>query len=473
MNDYDDECGMIKISARARALIGLVHLPRRKVDPAAEVWRHASMLLAYPPRPSIRNRTELERGLGEALAARTGGLTIPEKRGLATALARLGRYNEALTWYEEILEASPGDWIARRNRAIALSLLFRNEEAVEELRGVISGRKAGRSELLALADGLSYSGRPGEAIPLYAQVLRGRPNDGRALAGLAHAELLLGQTPSATDRIRRRTARETGEFISDVQLGHALLESGDLDKADRLSKRLLDRWPDQPSVLLLRAATLARGGTGQEVPSLVARAVSAAPERANTHAAAALVLNDIEQHDEARSEIEVAIRLSPSNIAYLLFRAEQLEKLGRWADAVASVDEARQIEPGNPRLWGARAGILHRAGEVPEALSSVERGLEAAPRDAGLRDRLARLLIDLGRPQEALAVCNALVRDEPALAGAMASKCLALHLLGRTEQALACLREAILTDAADPWVREVQTVVDPPIPPMASEPERS
>ena len=55
-------------------------------------------------------------------------LSYLEARGLA--LSSLGKFQEAITWYDKALETSPTDTFILENKAVALSELGKYDEAI-------------------------------------------------------------------------------------------------------------------------------------------------------------------------------------------------------------------------------------------------------------------------------------------------------------------------------------------------------
>jgi tetratricopeptide (TPR) repeat protein len=134
---------------------------------------------------------------------------------------------------------------------------------------------------------------------------------------------------------------------------------------------------------------------------------------------AGLTLFDAADYAEALEFFEKAIEAAADEVqksGARTFRANALDMLGRYAEAVAAYEE---VIEGTPDWWEAHAnlGICHaRNGDLQGAEATFRRGLKDCPGSPEIRDELAAHLLALGKNlPEALTLSEeavALGRDE-------------------------------------------------------------
>ncbi len=118
---------------------------------------------------------EAIRHFERALALRPGH---PEaENGLGAALATLGRAEEAITHFEAALEARPAYATAERNLGNLLAGLGRLSEALPHLEAAVRLQPENRDALESLAMALSRANRNAEAVQRFEQAVERAPED--------------------------------------------------------------------------------------------------------------------------------------------------------------------------------------------------------------------------------------------------------------------------------------------------------
>lgn len=165
--------------------------------------------------------------------------------------------------------------------------------------------------------------------------------------------------------------------------GSALMSRGQLDEAEQVFLRVIERAPGTPAALAqLGVLALQRGDAGAAEP-LLAAAARALPRAASVH----------------------------GNLATARTR------LGRHADALAPLRRAILINPGADGPHAALGVAANRAAHPSLAVASLRRASTLAPADPDLCYNLGVSLIEAGRLAEAAAVYRRhgrLLRGRPA-----------------------------------------------------------
>src|SRR5207253_7494909 len=99
---------------------------------------------------------------------------------LASALARSGRFHEAIEHYEEALQRTPDDAMAQFNLGSALAQTHRLPEAIEHYLVVVRLTPDDTEEWINLEEAYAETGRSDEAIGAARQALDLARSKGRA-----------------------------------------------------------------------------------------------------------------------------------------------------------------------------------------------------------------------------------------------------------------------------------------------------
>jgi adenylate cyclase len=192
----------------------------------------------------------------------------------------------------------------------------------------------------------------------------------------------------------------------------------------RLCKRAAEIDPGYAQAWALMAlgqmlARLVRGGQVDDGLAAAERALALDQNLAAAHAVKARILSESGRHEEAGSEIEVALRLDPESYevnraaAYLRFRQKRLP------DAIRHFEKAQS-------LMETDASSANMLITCYTAVGDTESARRAAQ-------------ITLARSQKALA-------QDPSNGAAMGFSCCALALLGQAESAKGWMSRALLID---------------------------
>ena len=269
-----------------------------------------------------RHPADSIRALERAVALSPG--MIPAREELADLYAAAGRRDAELEQLQ------------------ALALLDTNHIERQVAVGLAHSR-AGRWDLAVLTLGRALEQHP-DADVIYralGQIWLERPRDDRTF---------LSKAREALERVASNTGATSDVF---TLYGKALLQDGDVDRAERTLQEATSRAPVEPSAYLLYAT---------------------AAERQNHFAAARTAL--------------IQYGSLAGDAGGLAARAERIAQLSlRMNEAGAAVEWLRKAtlaSPNDNRLLTALADAQLRAGDRQAARATIARGLEREPKDAAL-----------------------------------------------------------------------------------------
>jgi len=267
---------------------------------------------------------------------------------LGVALTRLGRLDEAVEAFRQAVPHDPQPPDALVNLGRALRKAGRPGKAAQVLERAVAMRPGDAGLGCELAECLAVAGRTGEARTRMETLATAHPGDARVLFDLAQVRLRTGDAPGAVEALRSMLATAPGDTamrrraeallasegrrdLLPAVLGGAeeavadepaaaraarLARSGRLDEAEALLRKHLDRHPDDAGAWLdLGMIALTRhgvpGGLDEAVP-LFEKAVALDPSLPEAHLNLGMAWARLGRTDDARRELETALRLARS-----------------------------------------------------------------------------------------------------------------------------------------------------------------
>ena len=152
--------------------------------------------------------------------------------------------------------------------------------------------------------------------------------------------------------------------------------------------------------------------------------------------------------DEALGIFDKVLQLQPESAEAYSLRGITLAKLGQLEMALASLDKALQLRPDYADAHYGRAVTLYMLGRLEAALEGFDAAIAVAADNPKAHNNRGITLFKLGRPEAALASYNAALQLDAAFAEACFNKGAALAALGRSEAGLAAYDAAISLNPA-------------------------
>ncbi len=369
-------------------LMAFTSTPSRGVGPGR--WWHLPLLLGLAlPGPALAGDGMQDGTLGPLMA---GEFALQS-----------GQLDDAARWYLEAASAATGD-VALAERATRIAILANDDAraasalALWRERAPASAGMRSASASLALRSGqLRRAGRELETL------MRSPDPAGW---GYAAAALKSGREPQDIARVLGRLVRR-GAIPDDIaawqEFGRLAMRLEDPVLTRQIMDEVVQRFPGEPRVALLRASQLQQAGEGDQARALLAQVEPQAATDPDIRAALAIAY-------EAARDLPAAARVMAEG-------------------------------PQDTGTYGVRASLLARAGDKA-ALGALYAELEkdAIRPDPARRLLLGRIAEFLERPAEALAWYRG-VPGGPQRIEARMRAAVALHALERHEEAYAAARE--------------------------------
>jgi tetratricopeptide (TPR) repeat protein len=274
---------------------------------------------------------------------------------MAKAAAESGRYDEALSRLDRVIEKNPGNPVLLYERSMILIDSGRIDRAESELRRLVA------------------------ANPDFADAQRVL---GRILLERAGADR--GRMEEALRHLRAAYTSNPDDLSTGVAVSQLLVATGQTAEAERVLASLVERSPDQRVLNYNYAQVLTKLGRGDESRPYLERAVALDP----TFAPAVYQLIDIytrgNEWQRAAEVLQPMIEAEPLNVDLRRQQAFYLLRAGDSEQASAALKTLVAGDPNDERSMFYLGQALNDMEEHTEAEKIYRRLLERSPNDPDL-----------------------------------------------------------------------------------------
>jgi tetratricopeptide (TPR) repeat protein len=220
-------------------------------------------------------------------------------------------------------------------------------------------------------------------------------------------------------------------------------QSGGLDKAIKVYRRLLQRTPSDTHLLYLLGTAEAQRGNLEQGIFWLGRSLELAPATPLVLINRAFALQCLGRYDEALADCDRAIELDPGYAHAYCNRGNIFLDLRRFAEALTSSDRAIALDPNLAEAHCNRGNALQKLERWDEALAAYDRAVAIDPALANAYSNRSSALISSNRPEEALADCDRAIELDPGNADAHVNRSVAHKSLRQWDEAIADCDRAI------------------------------
>jgi tetratricopeptide (TPR) repeat protein/glycosyltransferase involved in cell wall biosynthesis len=383
---------------------------------------------------------------------------------LGNLLLKLRRHDEAIVIWRRVIEISPNQSRPSLQLARALHRSGRIDEAAAQYQHVLaltplppygSLKSHSKEPLLQMARISRRQQSNDEALGYFRKVLEHDPNHEEAL--FSYGQILAGRDPAAairhfSDWMERQPTSPTPQ----LELAQLYRQAGDTQRAETIVQGLLDHLPNDRNALARIARVLPKdSGHIDQALDLWRRIAERDPSAPSPLVQRAYLLEGARRPEEAESEYRRALKLAPMDAMALTGLARLLFKQARWNVAVTLYETLHRV---NPQRGDALLGLgrcLEELDRDDEALAAYRKVLEIEPNNVNALLYSGRLLRQLNRIDEAIAAWTKICKQSPQTADAWHELVFMLASAERENEALAALDAAETALPASPqtWVR--------------------
>ncbi len=219
--------------------------------------------------------------------------------------------------------------------------------------------------------------------------------------------------------------------------------SGDLPRADRLYRKILEADPEHPTALQMLGVIAHQTGKHALAAELIAHSLVRKPDDAGAHCNLGLALQALGRHEEAAAHYREAVELEPAHADALFNLGNALAELAHFHEAAESFRRVVALRPNSASAHGNLATMLAELGRLEDAAASYRKALALRPDDAEAHSNLGTTLAGLGSLEAAAASYRKALALKPGFADAWFNLHTTLYAAGDVEPAAHCLEEAL------------------------------
>jgi tetratricopeptide (TPR) repeat protein len=314
----------------------------------------------------------------------------------AVSLFQQGRFDMAERLFAELHARAPNDAELAQFGGVLANRMGRHEVAIERLgRCVRLDPRRARAHA-ALAFAFDALGRTEDARRAFAEAVRAEPSFAEAHNGLGIAWFRLGNVVEALRSFERALAVNPRFVEARLNAARALHRLGRREAAAQRFAECLQLAGDHEDVLRQIALGLYYVEAFEPAAAAMARILERHPEDAALRGQRAHALDALGRVDEARGEIEGALRAAPAMADLHNVRGALLQKHGDWSEAADAYRRAVDLQPAHVDARINLAVALRQMGRPGEARAELDEARRSAGDDAAATARLATLYGEAG-----------------------------------------------------------------------------
>jgi tetratricopeptide (TPR) repeat protein len=275
-----------------------------------------------------------------------------------------------------------------------------------------------------------------------------RKKDVGSLISGGHALLESGKTDAAEKKFKEVTAADPQHAEAWFCLGTIYGSKGKLEAAIDCYRQCAQFAPPEKQALPLfnMGNALQSMGDCEKALAIFTLATDVDPAFADAWINRGRLHDDAGQHADAIASYDKALALAPDDAVAHSNRGNSLRALGRFTEAKASYEAARAIEPDDPASLCGLGQCLAHLGQPEQGLALIDKALEAVRYPPALGER-ATILAHLDRCDEALASIDEAIGLGLDDVAAYNNRGEILAKLERVPDAVASFDEALKRDA--------------------------
>jgi tetratricopeptide (TPR) repeat protein len=285
--------------------------------------------------------------------------------------------------------------------------------AIRDYRKVLELRPADTQAKVNLGAALAHVGQFDDAIAVYLSALTSSGDKNPVLLNLALAYRAKGDFENARQQLAILHDVQPDSLQVAILLGDSDLRTGKPDAALTLLEPLETKYSrNMDFEYVLGLALIKTKGRRREGVARIEK-VAKAGSGAGDYALAGATLLDLNEYEQARQDLEEALRLNPRLPGIYTLVGTARDKTGDVKDAEPAFREALKTNPDDFEANLYLGAILYKRRDIDEAKGYLDHALRLKPADSMARYESAMLKSTSGDYETAAKELEQLVKDDP------------------------------------------------------------
>jgi tetratricopeptide (TPR) repeat protein len=295
---------------------------------------------------------------------------------MAEAFLAQGKVAEALTEYEEIVEASPAFYSARARLADLYIRAGGTDEGFVQAEALLKDNPGNLAANLVLARLYLDKGLYSLAERHALEALKLNPENAGAGIVLAKSFLAMGRHQEAMARLEKILERLPRDFEARMLMGDAKARAGDFEAAKKHFGEAALAWPASPLPHFQAGQACVKAGDFSQALKDFEEAARRAPDDASVKNNVAYLLLALDKEPERALALAKDVQAKlPDNLEIADTVGFALLKNGKPAEAVKALQKVAEGMPGNPLVRYHFGAALLAAGDRPGAVRELKAAL--------------------------------------------------------------------------------------------------
>jgi tetratricopeptide (TPR) repeat protein len=285
--------------------------------------------------------------------------------------------------------------------------------AIRDYRKVLELRPTEVQAKANLGAALAHSGQYDEAIAMDRSALIGSKDKNPILLNLALAYYKKGDFENARQQFEILHDAQPDRLQVVILLGDSDLKTGKSDAALNLLEPLESKYSQNMDFeYVLGSALISAKGRRRDGVARMEK-VAKAGSAADAYLLAGATLMDLNEYEQARQDLEEALRMNPRLPKIYTLVGTARDKTGDVKDAEPAFREALKNNPDDFEANLYLGAILYKRRETDEAKGYLDRAVRLKPTDSMARYEAAMLKSTSGDYETAAKELESLIKDDP------------------------------------------------------------
>jgi tetratricopeptide (TPR) repeat protein len=195
-------------------------------------------------------------------------------------------------------------------------------------------------------------------------------------------------------------------------LANDQFKTGNYDKSRKTVAEALRMSPQNAELWILSAKLNIEQSQLELAQQDLGRAMEFAPDTAEPYYLRGVINQRWQKLEDAATDYQIASDKAPTELAYVLARAETLVAMDRSKEALSLLQEKQPYFENNPVIRDAAGQLLMQQKRYSEAVDTFRKASMLATDDLGIKERLAKALLFNNQHREAAEMLSRLTRDD-------------------------------------------------------------
>ena len=283
----------------------------------------------------------------------------------------------------------------------------RGQQGLAAIHKLLSLPSVNFQTLMSTGHLLMNSGRLDEAIDTFKRAQKIAPPAVEGQTSSLYFDNLFAyvfgqarENQQAIEHLQNLVKAQPDDSEARFRLVLMLAKSADFGRAYQTAQQALQRFPDDPQIVLSYALACYFTQHTAEAESSYRRLIRLEPDSDQPYFALGNFYSDLDKFEDAAKDFEIAVSKDPANYRNHYMYGTMLFRLNRINEATAQFKTALQLNPSHADSYFWLGRILLRQGKVDEALATFQKTVQLEPKHIAAHYQLGLLYARKGEQEK-------------------------------------------------------------------------